>query len=227
MEGGAYALQGTAGQPAVRIVGEGPYLGSGFWYAVRNETTALPVELTTFDAVREDGAVVLRWETVAETNNAGFSVQRSVEGAWQEVTFVSGAGTTRQPQAYRYADTDLPYEAETIAYRLKQVDTDGTSTYSDEIEIQRQTPERLTLRGNIPNPFRAQTTLRYALPTAGPVRMSVYDLMGRRVATLVSETQSAGRKKVVFRAQGLASGTYFVRLRSNGQTLTQRLTVVR
>jgi len=208
-------------------VGEDPYLGSGFWYAVRNETTALPVELTTFDAVREDGAVVLRWETATETNNAGFAVERSVEGAWQEVTFVAGAGTTSQLQTYRYADTDLPYEAETIAYRLKQVDTNGTSTYSDEVEIQRGTPARLVLHGNVPNPVRAQTTLRYALPTAGPVQVSVYDLMGRRIATLVSGTQSAGRKEVVFRAQGLASGMYFVRLRANGQTLTQRLTVVR
>ncbi len=227
MEGGGYALQGAAGQPAARIVGNDPYLGAGFWYAVRNEAVALPIELTAFEAVCEQERVVLTWETASETNSAGFEVERSVEGLWKTVTFVPGGGTTSEPQTYRYADDALPYAAETVFYRLKQIDTDGAFEYSDEVEVERGAPERLALHPNYPNPFRAQTTIRYEVPQAGPVRIVVYDMVGRRVGTLVDGKQPAGRKEVVFDARRLASGVYFVRLQAQGQTLTRKLTVVR
>lgn len=69
--------------------------------------------------------------------------------------------------------------------------------------------------------------LRYELPQSGDVRLTVYNVLGQRVAMLVEEHQEAGRKEVVFDARELASGVYVVRLEALGRTRTQKLTVVR
>lgn len=86
-----------------------------------------------------------------------------------------------------------------------------------------------TFEGAAPNPIRHQALLHYTLEApARDVRLAIYDLMGRRVATLVAgEPQSAGVYGVPFDASGLAAGVYLARLAADGQVLTRRLTVVR
>jgi len=188
----------------------------------------LPVELTTFDATHSDSGVRLNWATASETNNAGFAVERKLDsGSFAQIGFVEGAGTTATSRRYQFADAEVPFTAETLTYRLKQIDTDGTATYSAPVELDRRAPQQLVLHPTAPNPVRTQTTLRYELPQAGPVRIAVYDMLGRRVSTLVNETQSAGRNEVMFNARKLPSGTYFIHLQAEGRTLTKRLTVVR
>lgn len=85
----------------------------------------------------------------------------------------------------------------------------------------------LTLSANYPNPFATQTTFEYAVPTATRVSLEVYDLMGRRVATLVDEVQAANTYRVSFDASSLASGTYVYRLTAGEQAVTQKMTVIR
>ena len=206
----------------------GPLFGSPLAVQIGPDPTALPVELAAFAATQTRGAVQLQWRTLSETNNAGFAIERQVDdNTFAEIAFVEGAGTTSRSQTYRYVDSDVTYAATTLAYRLKQVDTDGTATYSKELRVERDTPEQVVLHPNSPNPFARQTVLRYGLPRAGPVRLSVYDVHGRRVATLVDGEQTPGPKEVPFRADRLASGVYFVRLHAAGRTLTQKLTVLR
>ena len=78
-----------------------------------------------------------------------------------------------------------------------------------------------------PNPFAGTTTLGFTLPEAQQVRMTVYDLLGRRVATLVDGIVQAGDQQVRFDASNLPSGTYIVRLEAGSTNLTERVTVVR
>lgn len=200
----------------------------GAVWVLFGEPSILPVELTAFEALARDGGVALRWKTASETNNSGFAVERSVGGAaFRQIGFVEGAGTTDRPQHYRFSDAELPYIVDHVAYRLKQVDADGAFTYSDEVELAIEAPDRLALHPSFPNPFRGQTTIRYAVPGAGPAELAVYDLQGRRVALLARGEQAAGRKEVTFDASQLASGTYLVRLVANGQMRIRRLTVVK
>ena len=74
--------------------------------------------------------MTLTWQTAHETNNAGFAVERrpaDAPGAWTEVGFVDGAGTTTEPQtAYRFRARQVGYGQH--AFRLRQVDFDGTAT---------------------------------------------------------------------------------------------------
>jgi hypothetical protein len=83
-----------------------------------------------------------------------------------------------------------------------------------------EVPDRIELDGNYPNPFNPQTTIRYGLPQVGPVRLTVYDALGRTVTVLVDREQAAGRYEVVFEADDRPSGAYFYRLEAEGATRT-------
>jgi len=78
-----------------------------------------------------------------------------------------------------------------------------------------------------PNPMDQRGTLEYALPEAQDVTLEVYDVLGRRVATLQQGRKEAGRHAARVETDGLSSGVYFGRLQAGGQTLTQKITVVR
>jgi hypothetical protein len=138
---------------------------------------------------------------------------------------VEGSGTTSQAQSYRFTDADLPYEADKLTYRLKQIDTDGTENFSDEIVVERGVQE-LELLGTYPNPVRQQATVRYALPETQDVTVRLYDVLGRRVRTVLNGTQE-GRHQRTLDVGSLPSGVYFLRLRAGGQTRTQKLTIAR
>lgn len=78
-----------------------------------------------------------------------------------------------------------------------------------------------------PNPMGPQGTIEYALPEGQEVTLRIYDVLGREVATLESGRKQAGRHTVQLETDRLSSGIYFGRLTAGGQTLTQKITVVR
>ena len=78
-----------------------------------------------------------------------------------------------------------------------------------------------------PNPFNAMTTISFSLPKAGRVKVEVFDVMGRKVQALAYEIQQAGDHRVVFDGTGLASGIYFARVTTRGQTATRKLLLVK
>jgi hypothetical protein len=73
-------------------------------------------------------------------------------------------------------------------------------------------PNEFDLRQNYPNPFNPSTSLKYALPGAAHVKINIYDILGRRVATLVNENQQAGYYDITWNASEKTSGIYFARL---------------
>lgn len=73
-------------------------------------------------------------------------------------------------------------------------------------------PTEFRLEQNVPNPFNPTTTIRYSLPVSANVQLTIYDMLGRIVSTLVSSTQSAGNKSVEWNSSGAASGIYLYRL---------------
>ncbi|MBD3410072.1 MAG: T9SS type A sorting domain-containing protein, partial [Ignavibacteriales bacterium] len=85
-------------------------------------------------------------------------------------------------------------------------------------ETREAIPERFTLDNAYPNPFNPSTTIRYVLPEPAAVVVTVYDALGRRVAVLMNERQDAGKREVVFRAENLPSGAYFMELRARSES---------
>jgi len=200
-------------------------------FVLASDSEPLPVELAGFDATIGDGTVNLSWTTASETNNAGFRIQRKRvqerggEGAWTTVGSVEGSGTTSQAQSYRFTDANLPYEADALTYRLRQVDTDGSAHLSKTVTVERGVTE-VQLLGTYPNPARQQATVRFALPETRDVTIRLYDVLGRKVRTVVSGTQE-GRHERTLDVGALPSGVYFLRLKAGGQTRTQKLTIAR
>lgn len=85
----------------------------------------------------------------------------------------------------------------------------------------------LHLKQNYPNPFNANTRIVYKIPQQSHVRLDIFDLLGRRVATLTNEMQSAGRYEVTFDAGTLSSGVYLYRLQAGDATQTRKMTLVK
>lgn len=88
-------------------------------------------------------------------------------------------------------------------------------------------PSVFHLDGNRPNPFNPTTTISFSIAKEGRVRLTVYDVAGREVAALVDRSLPAGRHEAVLRADRLASGVYFYRLRSGSETATGRMVLIR
>ncbi|WP_234572346.1 choice-of-anchor Q domain-containing protein [Rhodohalobacter sp. 614A] len=88
-------------------------------------------------------------------------------------------------------------------------------------------PDDFELSQNYPNPFNPTTLISYRLPVNSEVRLDVYDMLGRNVATLVSGQVSAGRHTVNFDASNLSSGIYLYRLQAGSQIITKKLTVLK
>ena len=87
-----------------------------------------------------------------------------------------------------------------------------------EAEDAQEAPGKYMLYQSYPNPFNPTAMIRYELKAAGPVRLAVFDLLGREIAVLVNETQTSGTKSAVWSAKGQSAGTYFCRLRAAGNS---------
>jgi hypothetical protein len=199
-------------------------------WTLGSESAPLPVELAGFDGTVSDRGVDLTWQTTEETNNAGFEIQRkrtdvSGEASWKKIGFVDGTGTTSESRTYEFTDADLPYAADSLRYRLRQVDVDGTGSVSEPILVGR-TVDELELLGTYPNPARSRATVRFAVPERQTVTLRLYDMLGRRVRTVVNDPQE-GRKQMQVSLSDLSSGIYFLRLAAGDHMRTQKLTVVR
>ena len=84
-------------------------------------------------------------------------------------------------------------------------------------------PDQFSLAQNYPNPFNPTTTISFALPRQSHVRLSLIDILGREIAILVDKALPSGQHKTVFDAKGLASGTYFIRIKAADFIDTKRM----
>jgi hypothetical protein len=87
-------------------------------------------------------------------------------------------------------------------------------------------PDKMSL-GAYPNPFNARTTISFSLDQTGPLTLEIYDLLGRKVATLIDGPMLAGEHQVVWNADQCSSGIYYCRLNSGSSTMSSRLTLVK
>jgi hypothetical protein len=185
---------------------------------------ALPVQIAYLHAAAISGGKVrIEWQTLSETDNLGFTVEKSVDGTvFTPISgaFVEGHRTTLIPHEYSY--TDESAQPGTWYYRLAQMDGNGAIHFTDAVKVEVTTtgvsdnsPTSFGLMQNYPNPFNPSTTVRYQLPVASMVKLVVYDMLGREMATLVNDMQQAGIHQMEY-SPNLPSGTYFYRITVTG-----------
>ncbi|MEZ4702118.1 MAG: T9SS type A sorting domain-containing protein [Rhodothermales bacterium] len=107
----------------------------------------------------------------------------------------------------------LPFEANPVATGVERIDG--------------ELPSKIALEANYPNPFNPVTTIEYSVTATEHVKLQVFDLTGRLVATLVDSVQPAASYRVGFDAQDLASGMYLYRLQASGTTITRKMVLLK
>ncbi len=191
---------GTNKMNEIEIVGDGADL------------IILPVELTSFTAKLKSNSVELHWETKTETNNRGFEIEK-YNNHWNKIGFINGHGTTTEASNYTFTERNV--FGNLIKYRLKQIDYDGSYTYSRAIEVKLKLVENYNLCQNYPNPFNPSTTISYTMPEGGHVKLEIYNSLGQKIETLVNKTMQAGIHNIIWNAQNVPSGAYFYKITVN------------
>ncbi len=201
------------------IIVDGIRIGTGW-------SDVVPVEFTSFTASANTNSVTLNWRTATETNNKGFEIQRKTANSdWTKISFVNGNGTSTQPHEYSYTDQNLG--ANNYSYRLKQTDFDGTFAYSNIVDASISAPAKFELSQNYPNPFNPTTKINFAVPSNGNVKLTVYNVLGQEITTLVNQFMKAGNHTADFNASNLNSGLYFYKLESNGLTQVKKMMLLK
>lgn len=220
--GGSLTIQGTfTGDPS-SVQGDG--------------SVSLPVQLTSFTVAARRLEAILQWSTATEVNNYGFEIERrTVQGSfkargneeWTVVGFVRGAGTSTMPREYAFRDSRI--EAGRYAYRLRQVDFDGSFSYTSAAEIEiGSAAKELALGSNYPNPFNPETSIEFTVPREGRATLTVYNMIGQEVATLFDGVAEAGKiHRVTFSGSSMPSGLYFYRLEFGSTTIVKRMMLLK
>lgn len=182
--------------------------------------TSFPVEWLSFTATPQAGQVHLAWTTAREVNHAHFVVERSADGrSFQALDQVAGQGQADTEQSYGYVDAQplpgLSY------YRLRQVDLDGSVSYSELRSVRLGSANRFTLLRAYPNPAGESLTLQVHLPHTTDVQLEVLDARGRRVLHQ-HQALTAGEQTLSLATESLSSGVYLLRLQASGEQLTLR-----
>ena len=195
-------------------------------FTISNGANPLPVTLVSFTAERQGADGLLLWATASELNTAYFAVESSADGrTFGPLGQVAGHGTTTQPQHYQFLDLNLArYAADVVYYRLRQVDLDGTETFSP-VRTVRPAAEASPWVQAFPNPFGAHLALRLRLPTAGPAGLTLTDAVGRTIWARQAALPAGSSEVALDELSQLPQGLYVLTVQAAGWQ--QQVKVVR
>ncbi len=230
--GGTQALMtpALASMEAVHVVGSitcGMFEDMGWTIAAANCDIALPVELASFAAYVEDGDVLLRWETLSESNNAGFDIQVATDrDDFEYVGFVAGSGSSTSQKTYEFRLTDASPGAH--RFRLAQRDFDGSVQILGEVDVFVELANSHELTAAYPNPFNPQTTFYLTAREAQHARVEIYDAGGRLTAVLFDGLlEESNRQRITVDGSDWPSGVYFYRVTGEHFTATDKLVLLK
>ena len=200
---------------------------------ILTQDAVLPVELTTFTANLIEKNVQLAWTTATEVNNYGFEVERKFQRNlsenvldWEKVGFVHGHGNSNSPKYYHFYDDGISRDG-LYFYRLKQIDIDGQYEYSDIVEVNIEITPEFSLSQNYPNPFNPVTKINFNIPEDGIVTISIYNILGEKIAVLLNQHLLKGSHSVDFDGNHINSGVYFYRLEYMNNSIVKNMTLVK
>jgi hypothetical protein len=226
---GTIYLSDTVGQPVIGVTTGTHTIRSGYWYAVDqlNMGPQPAVMIAAFEAQYGERGVHLEWTIASADGLKGFKVYRSV-AADSDYELLNG-GRLLPATVSSFTDTSVR-PARTYWYRIGAIDRDG-EFLSQVISV--DTPHRAVELGqNYPNPFNPTTQIDYYLPATDRVTLSVYDVRGKLVATLVDGVVRYGSHTVAWdgtddRGNRAGTGVYFYRLVTGKKVITKKLVMVK
>ena len=175
--------------------------------------TVLPVELMTFDGSFQENKILLEWSTATETNNKGFEIYKSKNGAdWEYLDFVNGVGTTLETTNYNFIDYEITYGE--VYYQLRQIDFDGKTEHSETIVLDIELPAAAFKI--YPNP--TSNGFSYEMNDLFSIEnISIFNAVGQMVQPSIQGNSYISLK-------GLPKGIYFILVKlENGSTLKEKI----
>jgi len=207
---------------------------------------ATPGEIIEYDFGAVGKEIVERPSGVAEQISGTITLNNSVPVLFKPQAYIFqgenlitsvpvNADGTFSAEVYVSGEYELFVSAPGYASKSIQASTTRGGTYNvnldfysfEENQSLASTVNTYTLSQNYPNPFNPTTNIAYALPVAGLVKVSVYDISGKEVANLVNSYQEVGNYSVQFNASTLSSGMYFYKLSVGEFTVTKRMMLVK
>ncbi len=181
---------------------------------------ALPITLIYFTAKQNGSQVLLQWATASEKDNAYFSLEKSRDGQqFNEIGRVAGAGTSTGRLTYQFTD-DFPFGG-TGYYRLKQVDFDGTFTYSRIVAVSSEISAALRI---YPNPLAGNELWVEATDAqADDMRITIHNTVGKLLVDRVYAYEPA--VKVELSALRREPGLYIISVRRKNRIERQKLVI--
>ncbi len=183
------AVAGTApgGGGGGRGTNTGTSQAGAIGWVIVTVNSALPIELGTFNAKPAGNIAELSWTTATESNNSHFAIERGTDArTFSEIGQVRGAGTTQEPQSYTFTD-EKPLSG-TNYYRLRQVDYDGTESFSPVLSVVFGKSDRISIA---PSPATDRVRILLEEAPGRDAYWKVYDSMGREIRSGVWEVESA------------------------------------
>ena len=258
---GTLTIMGTAGAPAIHLVDQVPgaqdftsfgtecpclagdstyrldgpftqafYGGPGDWFD-NDGLGANPIAITVAlqDAQAEVGLVRLRWIVPDARGSVSMVQRRTATSDWTTL----GQAEAENGSYVRYEDRSVT-AGERYAYRLF-VQSPTDQGYSNEVWVLVPTdaaPLALHLDPAYPNPFQTETRLNFAVPQSGSVRLTIFDVRGRMVTTVVERAFPSGWRSVAWNGRDhsgklVPSGTYFAKLEQAGKVQMRKIVVAR
>ncbi len=206
--------------------------------------------LSSFKVAGYDCRVEISWTTEAELDNQGFILERSFYeekdfiqiASYESVEALIGAGNSSVKRTYHFTDTSV-FNGLTYWYRLIDVSVNGVRTVHQPLSASPTYPidtidpppvkteetklESFKLYQNSPNPFNPSTVISYQLPEINYVELNIYNALGQKMVTLISEKQNAGQHRVTWDAIGFTNGIYYYHLKAGEFEEVRRMVLVK
>lgn len=203
-----------------------------------SEPIRIPLHINAYKATNE------RWTLMSTETTLTWSSLQNIPSNWSITLFDKKFDkkiNLKETNSYKFL---LEADAEKIVgkkpftpiapHSLQREKSPGNSRFFLSINpnidgINRQTdiPSEFMLAQNYPNPFNPTTNIRYEIAHSSEVELSVYNLMGQRITTLVNETKLPGLYEVTWDASEMASGIYYYQLKAGGLLLNRQMTLIK
>ncbi|MFI5221826.1 MAG: T9SS type A sorting domain-containing protein, partial [Bacteroidia bacterium] len=189
-------------------------------FALSDYVNPIPVKLLEFRGVRSGNDVLLNWSTATEFNSKYFSVERSFdEENFTGIGKVDGTMNSTTTQKYSFIDRDAQsLDLPVIYYRLRQVDADGSFTYSNVVSVKFNGKMDRSI-SVVPNPFTNNLAISFHSENANPVKIRWMNLNGQVVFERTIATVSGANSLNIDEASQLVPGVYFISLIFDNEVL--------
>lgn len=183
-------------------------------------------------AVRLNNYCLLKWQANSDIKNiTEFEILKSTDGDnFESIGYMPVSRTGKNLANYQFEDKKISNDI--IYYRVKQIANDGKHSFSVTKIVEANSISGYQLYQNYPNPFNAQTTISYRIPESGHVSLIIYNMLGRRIKTLVHKNQSAGFYEVTWDGKNelgerVPSGFYLYNIKTRESSIGNKMLIMK